>query len=268
MLPPGAEIWTPYGATECLPVAVIEGREILAAAAGRTDAGAGICVGRPLAENLVRIIRISDDPLAQWDEGLLAPAGEVGEITVAGPSATEAYFGREAATRAAKIRDGARLVHRMGDLGYFDAEGRLWYCGRKSHRVETRAGMLASEMVEGIFNAHPELRRSALVGVGPRGDRMPVLCVELLDGSLSARWPVIMEELRALGERHALSRGIREFLLHWAFPVDIRHNAKINRDALAHWAATRCFYKPWARTEPVPRAFVPPAGAAAVEAGQ
>ena len=25
----------------------------------------------------------------------------------------------------------------MGDAGYFDTEGRLWYCGRKSQRVIT-----------------------------------------------------------------------------------------------------------------------------------
>jgi acyl-CoA synthetase (AMP-forming)/AMP-acid ligase II len=258
MLPPDAEIWTPYGATECLPVAVIEGREILAAARGRTEAGAGICVGRPLPQNNVRIIRISDEPLSLWDDDMLAPTGEVGEITVAGPSVTESYFGREAATRLAKMREGDRTVHRMGDLGYFDAEGRLWYCGRKSHRVETRAGTLFSEMVEGVFNLHPDVKRSALVGVGPRTDLMPVICIELIDSSRSPRWPLIMDELRTLAERYPLTRGIREFMLHWGFPVDIRHNAKINRDALAGWAAFRCFYKPWTRSEPVPRGFIAP----------
>jgi acyl-CoA synthetase (AMP-forming)/AMP-acid ligase II len=244
MLPPDATVWTPYGATECLPVAVIEGREILRVRA-RTDEGGGICVGRPLPANTVRVIRIDDGEIAQWSDDLVLPPGEIGEITVAGPSATRGYFGRDAATRLAKIREGDRLVHRMGDVGYFDDEGRLWYCGRRSHRVVTRRGTLFSECVEGVFNAHPAVRRTALVGVGPVGDRMPVLCVELADRSRTTEWPRVKAELRELGDRHAASRGLREFLLHWGFPVDIRHNAKIGREQLGFWASQRVFYKPW-----------------------
>src|SRR5690606_28060128 len=168
---------TPYGATECLPVAVIEGRELLQTRAA-TEAGAGTCVGRPVPPNRVRIIRISDDPIAEWSEQLLLPQGTVGEITVAGPTATDAYYNRPQATALAKIRDGDQVVHRMGDLGYFDAGGRLWFCGRKSERVETADGPLYTEQVEPIFNTHPQVRRSALVGVGPRGRQTPVLVVE------------------------------------------------------------------------------------------
>jgi acyl-CoA synthetase (AMP-forming)/AMP-acid ligase II len=136
MLGAQAEVWTPYGATECLPVAVIEGREIVGSARSGTDAGAGICVGRPLAANTVRVIRTSDDAIASWDDAFELPAGRIGEITVAGPSATERYFRRDRATALAKIAERdpqtgvARTVHRMGDLGYFDDSGRLWYVGR------------------------------------------------------------------------------------------------------------------------------------------
>lgn len=244
MLPADATVWTPYGATECLPVAVIEGREILRVRA-RTDEGGGICVGRPLTANTVRVIRIDDGEIGDWTDDLVQPPGVIGEITVAGPSATRGYFGREAATRLAKIRDGGRLVHRMGDVGYFDADGLLWYCGRKSHRVVTRRGTLYTECIEGIYNPHPAVRRTALVGVGPRDDRMPVLCVELADRGRTTEWPAIKAQLREIGDRHPASRGIREFLLHWGFPVDIRHNAKIGREQLAFWASQRVFYKPW-----------------------
>ncbi|MFN9730073.1 MAG: fatty acid CoA ligase family protein [Pseudomonadota bacterium] len=244
MLPADATVWTPYGATECLPVAVIEGREILRVRA-RTDTGGGICVGRPLPANTVRVIRIDDGEIAEWSDDLVLPPGTIGEITVDGPSATRGYFGRDEATRLAKIRDRGRLVHRMGDVGYFDEDGLLWYCGRKSHRVVTRRGPLYTESIEGIYNAHPAVRRTALVGVGPRDDRMPVLCVELADRMRTNEWPSIKAELRELGERHAVSRGIREFVLHWGFPVDIRHNAKIGRERLAFWASQRVFYKPW-----------------------
>src|SRR5690606_28749681 len=170
LLPPGARFWTPYGATECLPVAVIEGRELLTLRE-RTERGAGTCVGRPVPPNVVRIIRVSDEAIERWSDELQVPDGEVGEIIVAGPTATDSYFNRDAQTRLAKIREqpgeaGGRIVHRMGDLGYFDADGRLWFCGRKSQRVVTAAGTLCTEQVEPVFNTHPDVRRTALVGLG------------------------------------------------------------------------------------------------------
>ena len=242
LLPDGARFWTPYGATECLPVAVIEGRELLALRE-RTEHGAGTCVGRPVAPNEVRLIRIGDEAIAAWSDALPVAPGEVGEITVAGPSATDSYFNREAQTRLAKIRerlaDGSeRVVHRMGDLGWFDEEGRLWFCGRKSHRVEAAAGPLYTEQVEPVFNVHPDVRRTALVGVGAAGSQQPVLCVELRKGVAATEQPRIVRELRAIGARHAHTAGIDTVLFHSRFPVDIRHNAKIGREALAQWAAT------------------------------
>lgn len=240
MLDDDAQIWTPYGATECLPVAVIEGRE-LAETRAATEAGAGTCVGRPVAANTVRVIAISDEAIVDWAEVRELPAGEVGEITVAGPTATDEYFRRDAATRVSKIREtqadgGERIVHRMGDLGWFDTSGRLWFCGRKSQRVETAAGPLYTEQVEPVFNTHADVRRSALVGVGTPGRQRPVLCIELQAGC--RRPPAeLRAELLALGERRAHTRGIRDVLFHKGFPVDIRHNAKIGREALARWAA-------------------------------
>lgn len=243
LLPEDTGFWTPYGATECLPVAVIEGRELLQLRK-RTEQGAGTCVGRPVPPNDVRILRITDDAIAQWSDDLLVEPGTVGEITVAGPSATDAYFNRDAQTRLAKIRermadDSERIVHRMGDVGHFDAEGRLWFCGRKSHRVETTNGPLYTEQVEPIFNTHPSVKRTALVGVGPRGSQRPVLCIEANTGIAHNDHARIERELRAIGTRFPHTASIDTFLFHPGFPVDIRHNAKIGRENLADWAATR-----------------------------
>ncbi|MBZ4040633.1 olefin beta-lactone synthetase [Novilysobacter selenitireducens] len=241
LLPEDASFWTPYGATECLPVAVIEARELQATRTA-TEAGAGTCVGRAVAPNVVRIIAITDDAIPTWVDARELPAGQVGEITVAGPTATDTYFNRDAQTRLAKIveplPDGTRrVVHRMGDVGYVDADGRLWFCGRKSHRVETATGSLYTEQVEPLFNVHPNVRRTALVGTGARGAQVPVLCVELAPGASRRDWPRIEAELRALGRGHVHTAGIDRFLRHPGFPVDIRHNAKIGREKLAAWAA-------------------------------
>ena len=241
LLPDDASFWTPYGATECLPVAVIEARELQATRTA-TEAGAGTCVGRAVAPNVVRIIAITDDAIPTWVDARELPAGQVGEITVAGPTATDTYFNRDAQTRLAKIveplPDGTRrVVHRMGDVGYIDGDGRLWFCGRKSHRVETATGPLYTEQVEPVFNVHPDVRRTALVGTGARGAQVPVLCVELAAGASRRDWPRIEAELRALGRGHVHTAGIDRFLRQPGFPVDIRHNAKIGREKLAAWAA-------------------------------
>ena len=241
LLPPEADFWTPYGATECLPVAVVEGRTLEETRAA-TEGGAGTCVGDVVAPNLVRIIAITDAPLADWSAVQELAPGQIGEITVAGPTATDAYFNRPQATAAAKIAetlaDGStRIVHRMGDVGYFDAQGRLWFCGRKTQRVETAQGPLYTEKVEPVFNTVAGVRRTALVGIGPAGAQRPVLCYELEPGVKDS--PAILAALRTVAGAHPPLGGIADFLCHRAFPVDIRHNAKIGREKLAVWAAAR-----------------------------
>lgn len=243
LLPEDARLWTPYGATECLPVAVIDGAE-LQATRSATDTGSGTCVGRPVPPNVVRLICIRDDAIIDWCEVQPVQPGEVGEITVAGPSVTDSYFNRPEATALAKIRerlaDGSeRVVHRMGDLGWFDRDGRLWFCGRKTQRVQCVDGPLYTEQVEPVFNTHPEVLRTALVGIGNAGAQQPVLCVELLARLGRSAQARIRAELLAMGGQYVHTARVQRIVFHPRFPVDIRHNAKIGREALARWVATQ-----------------------------
>jgi olefin beta-lactone synthetase len=237
LLGPEARIHTPYGATEALPVCSISHGE--RRALGGTAEGRGVCVGRPLPGVFLAVIPISDDAVESWSEDRLLPAGEIGELVVWGPNVSPGYFERPEADRAAKIRSEGVVRHRMGDLGYLDPEGRVWFCGRKSHRVRTARGTLFTVPCEGVFNQHPRVRRSALVGVGPPPERAPVLCVELLEKASSAERARIREELLRLGSKTEMTRPIGTILFHPGFPVDIRHNAKIFREKLAEWAAGR-----------------------------
>ena len=236
-LNPDADIHTPYGATECLPVATIAGRELLGEPSRGNGEGKGICVGRPLDANRVRLIPVTDAAIDYADDAGEVDPGEVGEIAVLGPTTTDTYWRRPEQTRGAKMAnaDGA-VWHRMGDLAWRDGAGRLWFCGRKSERVRTAGGDLYTEPVEGIFNAHPGVVRSALVGVGRPGEQSPVLVVH---PEADARQADLRQDLRALAERRALTRNIRAILFRRDFPVDIRHNAKIRRAHLAAWAERR-----------------------------
>jgi acyl-CoA synthetase (AMP-forming)/AMP-acid ligase II len=226
LLPEGADVHTPYGATEALPVASISGREVTAETARLSRSGRGTCVGRPAPGIELRIVAISDDPIPRWSSALELPSGEVGEICVKGPVVTRAYFGRDDATGAAKIEDGDGVWHRMGDLGYLDEAGRLWFAGRKAERVRTAAGPAFTDFVEGRVAAHPRVARCALVGVGAAGVERPVLVVEGREDASLAR------ELQALAPVQAV-------LFHPRFPLDVRHNAKIHRLTLKRWAESR-----------------------------
>lgn len=240
MLPDDAVISTPYGATEVLPVSTIDSREILTGTRRLTEAGAGMCVGRPMSGMDVRIIALRDDAIGSWAEAEELPGGRTGEIAVHGANVTKEYFRRPEATRLAKIPvepGSADVWHRMGDVGHLDEQGRLWFCGRMAHRVETASGTLFSVPCEAIFNVHPRVRRSALVGIGPKGAQRPAIVVELIEWDDGAGRPQLTAELLALGAAHAHTAGIRDVLYHRGFPVDVRHNAKIRREDLAVWAA-------------------------------
>lgn len=241
MLNPDARIHTPYGATESLPVADIADDEILGETAAKTALGAGTCVGRPLPDMDVRVIEITDESLGTFESARQLPANQIGEIAVSGPVTTLQYFSNPTANAAAKIHDPQtdRTWHRMGDLGYFDDHGRLWFCGRKAHRVRTESDTLYTIPCEAIFNAHPQVARTALVGVGQPGRARPVLCVECDSDAGSIDEDRLASELLDLGAQHEHTRAIRTVLFHPGFPVDVRHNAKIFREKLALWAAEK-----------------------------
>ncbi|MCP4592312.1 MAG: AMP-binding protein, partial [bacterium] len=238
LLDSSADVHTPYGATEALPVSSVGGREVLREHREATRRGAGVCVGKPLSGVTLRIIGLSDDPIEVWSDDLVLPTGEIGEIAVRGDVVTRAYDGLKQATALAKIRESATVWHRMGDVGYLDGEGRLWFCGRKAHRVTTAGETMFSVRCEAIYNEHPKVYRSALVGVGAPGDQEPVMVIEPEPGEFptSARQLEFWGELLELSRANELTADITQVLFHPAFPVDVRHNAKIDREALAGWA--------------------------------
>lgn len=228
--------YSPYGATEVLPVSSIVDEDIVALASGEATLGKGTCVGRPLPGVEVRILPMSDaDMDCQALEAAL-PIGSIGEIVATGPSATKEYDRLPEPTRAAKIVDGDRVWHRMGDLGYLDEGGRLWFCGRKVERVETEETVFYTDCCEGVFNRLTEVNRSALIAVKENGKTLPGIAIEPVQGSFPANdrdRDAFVEKLKEAGSLSETTRSIERFYFEKAFPVDVRHNAKIHRLSLA-----------------------------------
>lgn len=239
LMAPGGRILTPYGATESLPVAVNSSDVILGETRAATDRGAGTCVGEPVSSIEAAVIGIRDDPVKAWNDDLRLPDGEVGEIVVKGPQVTHEYFATEKHNRLGKIPDGDDVRHRMGDLGYFDKQGRLWFCGRMSQRVITAEETLYTVPCESIFNTHPDVYRSALVSAEVDGEIVPVICIETEPGVKGGDHERIRTELLDLGGEFEHTKNIRTVLYHRAFPVDIRHNVKIGRRELGEWATAQ-----------------------------
>src|SRR5205807_8526020 len=158
--------------------------------------------GRPVGAVGVRIVRVTDEPIPAWSDDVAVPAGGIGEITIAGPTVSPRYHANPAADDAGKIKDADRTWHRTGDLGWLDEVGRLWFCGRKAHRVRTAAGPMYSVQCEQVLNAHPQVYRTALVGVGEPGRQRPVICVETRPGVASGEHARLAGELRELAARY------------------------------------------------------------------
>ena len=229
------KIYTPYGATEVLPVSLIDRREILDETWSLSNQGKGTCVGHPIPGVEIKIIEISDQPILKWQDVIESGTNIVGEIAVKAEWATRTYFNRQDLTQLAKIEDGNSFWHRMGDLGRLDEKNRLWFYGRKNQRVVTEFETLYTIPCEAIFNQHPDVKRSALVGTGYK--TKPVIIIEPVERIKSqAARQKFTAELLERGAKSSLTQSITKVLFHEEFPVDVRHNAKIFREKLSLWA--------------------------------
>ena len=222
---PAAELHTPYGMTECLPVADIDLAAIVDAGAGR-----GVCVGFPVPEVEITIAALGFDP----DLAVEAmPCGATGEVLIIAPWVSDGYNHLWRTEHEARPRtaDG-RVWHRSGDVGHLDTAGRLWIEGRSVHVISADSGPITPVPVEVAAEATYGVAIAAAVGVGPVGCQQLVVVVQdasresgLADDSLTAQI------------RSAVVPAVAAVLTVKALPVDIRHNTKIDRTALAQWAA-------------------------------
>ncbi len=231
LLPQG-KVYTPYGATEALPLTLISHQEILTETSKKSLQGEGICVGRAPEGVTLKIYEASDGPEPFFNSRKLLPSLAIGEVIVQGEMVSRKYDQNKVATELSKIPDNDQFWHRMGDRGYLDEQNRLWFCGRGVHVLRTPTQTLYPIMLETIFNQHPQVKRTALVGLGEPGQQIPILIVELL---VSTNKKQVLQDLQELQKKHELTI-IHDIIFHPSFPVDVRHNIKIDRLKLKAWA--------------------------------
>lgn len=239
-LMPQGVMHTPYGATEVTPISTIDATEIANETARLSSTGWGVCVGRVVPGLDARIIRIEDRALPSWQDVLEMPQGEVGEIVVRGALVSPRYHNDPVNTALNKIEDPQGdtrhpVWHRTGDAGYFDKQGRLWFCGRIKHVVHAHGRPYFSVPAEEVLNAETEVWRSALVGVQVEGQTELAMVVEFYPEYRHQISPTRLHAYKARLDE--MGFPVRHMLSYpKAFPVDKRHNSKIERPLLAKWA--------------------------------
>ena len=225
-LAPNATLHTPYGMTEVLPVtdidlAAIERAEL-------DDPRGGVCVGRPVEGAEVRIVPLGFDPA---DVPPALGTGATGEILIRSPWTSDGSLGLWATERAA--RPGASGDwHRSGDVGHLDADGRLWVEGRAVHVIASAGGPVTSVPIERVVERALGVARVAAVGVGPDNSQQLVVVIEDPEAT-----PGPADSDVAAAVRGAVGEPVAAVLTVAQLPVDIRHNAKIDRSAVASWAS-------------------------------
>jgi olefin beta-lactone synthetase len=229
---PAAIPHTPYGMTEVLPVTDVTLAEILQAGTGD-----GVLVGRPLPGVEVAISPLDHTGAATGD--IAAKPGVTGEIAVRAAHVKERYDQLWLTEHATSHPAG---WHRTGDVGHLDADGRLWVEGRLGHVLVTADGVVTPVGIEQSIQNVPGVARAALVGVGPVGTQQAVAVVETAPPSLRHTGPARLRGGLAPPEitgavRRAAGVNLAAVLVVAALPTDVRHNAKIDRPRLAHWAA-------------------------------
>lgn len=237
-LMPGASLHTPYGMTEALPVTDISLEEIRAADADAdagtvAGAGNGVCVGKPVHGARVAVIPLASNGTAPGSDRV-TDAGVTGEILISAPHVKEAYD-RLWLTQ----RESASLAgwHRTGDVGHFDAAGRLWVEGRLAHVVTAPGAVVTPVGAEQSIERLDCVRMAAIAGVGPSGTQAVVAVIETVPPVPKAgpAEPQLAGRVRRAASQADVE--VNAVLVVPAQPTDIRHNAKIDRTRLARWAS-------------------------------
>lgn len=220
---PRAEVVAVYGSTEAEPMAEIRASAISHEDMQAMASGAGLLTGAPVPQIQLRVVRNQwGTPLGSMTgaefASLLLPSKEPGELVVSGAHVLPGYLHGEGDAETKFTVEGVRW-HRTGDLGYFDADGRLWLLGRCAARIDDERGTLYPFSVECAAMQSSDVERAALLA--HTGQRLLVL---------QAKSDATLDRSRVL--RDLGWAKLDEVRIVSKIPLDRRHNAKVDYPAL------------------------------------
>jgi len=233
---PNGDIFTPYGATESLPICNISAKEILSSTANKTETGSGTCIGKPLEEKNVRIIKNTTAIIDSFSKLTILPENQIGEIIVTGDQVTQKYLNNQYANNISKIKEKNKIWHRLGDVGYFDSLGRIWFCGRSSHIININKQFIYPIKIESIFNNNVMIKRSALIKIITSNKSYLALIIERHDKKTKLYFnkkTSFVTQLIKINDCIKKENQVTKFFLSKELPLDRRHNIKIDRIKLA-----------------------------------
>ena len=214
---PGAEVWNTYGPTETT----------VATTSVRIDQSLlyrypALPVGRPAPGCQVVVV---DDQLVSQ------PAGERGEILVAGPNVSPGYHHAPELTDRAFVKWNGLWAYRTGDWGHFQ-DGLLFFDGRRDEQIKLHGYRIELGDVEAQLRAVPGIQHAAAIVVPRNGLPHSLAAFVVLDSPAADRAPDLTASVRAqLAERLPGYMIPRRIVCLDALPMTA--NGKLDRQALA-----------------------------------
>ncbi len=216
----GAEnVYEIYSMTEMIGMTVIRGDEWL------KHKGS---VGKPYGGCKIEV---------RDEDGNALPAGEVGEIfmTPTGGSLETEYVGRE------QIADSGSGYRSVGDMGYLDEEGYMFFADRRSDMIVTGGENVFAIDVENVFLQHPDIVDMVVVGIpDPEWGRR-------IHAVIETKREMTYDEFRRYGWKFLLPFKVPK-TIEYVDALPRKESGKLNRNALA------------ARCEELQKDFVAPFG--------
>jgi amino acid adenylation domain-containing protein len=161
------------------------------------------------------------------------PAGEIGDLYLAGVGLSPGYWRDEEKTTAAFVpdprsTDGGQRIYRTGDLAQWGDDDLVYFLGRADSQIKHRGYRIELGEIETAINALAEVRECAVVGVDTGGFEGTAICC--------AYAPAVGRTVEPPQLREALRKSLPTYMLpsRWltldGLPKNV--NGKIDRKAL------------------------------------
>ncbi|WP_309112099.1 AMP-binding protein [Saccharothrix sp.] len=202
---PGLRVQLMFGLTECKRATIMPPDEDLRRP--------GAC-GRALPGT--EVFTVDDD-------GRRLPPGEVGEIVVRGPNVMAGYWRRpELTAQRFRLVEGLFPQLHTGDYGWLDADGFLYFSGRRDDLYKERGFRVSATEVEAAAHRVPGVRSAAVLPPGDGRDGAVLFVVgDIAPEAVLVGLRVELEEFKVPGRCVVVAE------------IPVTRNGKVDRRALA-----------------------------------